>query len=387
MALADSRDAIGALGVLLQSQLMARTTIHSVDVGRVASAVQLGGGPKFNLFLYQLSLDPQLRNHPLDEGQRTPLWMVAHYLLTAFDGDNDSDSTEAHEFLGAGLLALQALNFLQPTTDPLVDNPEPLKITFDQADPDLISKLMQGSNETFRLSVAFQVRPIMIVPSEAPDYAPLVHSVGPPDNEGVSVLPNLGPRLRSVEPAQFDLGPTDDEPTRLGVRLRVRGDYLSSALQWICLSDVCYPVTATPSGELHSFIPTSTTLSPGSHPLTVAQDLPGGRRSVSNALMVELMPTLAGAVLDPNIVDNGNGDLYRDLTLSGTHLGSVEDAIFVNFWRDGVVALMLEAEGALDQASLTLAVPVDDRLTPGSYRIILRVNGTQAPATPEVVWT
>lgn len=45
MALADSRDAIGALGVLLQSQLMARTTIHSVDVGRVASAVQLGVGP------------------------------------------------------------------------------------------------------------------------------------------------------------------------------------------------------------------------------------------------------------------------------------------------------------------------------------------------------
>ncbi|MES9852178.1 MAG: Pvc16 family protein [Candidatus Thiodiazotropha sp. L084R] len=385
MALVDSRNAIGALGELLQGQLLTNTSIPSVDVGRVASAVQQGSGPKFNLFLYQLSIDAHLRNHPLDEGQSDPLWMIAHYLLTAFDINNDSDTIEAHEYLGAGMLALQEFNFKQPASAALADNPEPLKITFDQADAELISKLMQGSNETYRLSMAFQVRPIMIVPGELPGYAPLVHSVGPPEDEGVMVLPTLGPRLTSVEPQRFDVGPTEQEPVKQGVTLFLRGQDLSSAIQWVCLSDSCYPVTAAPSGELHSFIPATTTLSPGSHPITVAQDLPSGRRSVSNALVVELLPTLASATLNPAVVIV-DGESHRELSLSGTCLGGPDDNIFVNFWRDGAVAMMLEAKGVATGESLSLQVPLDAPLSTGPYQLILRVNGSQAAASPEVEW-
>ena len=385
MALADSRNAIGALGALLQSQLQASTSVPSVEVGRVDAAVQRGGGPKFNLFLYQLSLDGQLRNYPLDEGQDTPLWMVVHYLLTAFDIDNDSDSPAAHELLGAGILALQELNFQSPTSAALADNPEPLKITFDQADPELISKIMQGSTDYYRLSAAFQVRPIMIAPGVPPAYAPLVHSVGPPANEGVTVLPNLGPRISAVEPEQFEVGPTEEEPARDGTTLAVRGRDLSSAFHWVCLGDTCYAVTAAPAGELRTFVPATTTLSPGSHPLTVAQDLPNGRRIVSNALVAELLPTLNTATLDPNVTEE-DGEFHRALTLSGTCLGGPGDDIFVNFWRDGTVALMLEAEGEPGQKSLTVQVPADGTLPAGAYRLILRVNGSQAPSSPEVEW-
>lgn len=386
MALADSRNAIGALGELLQYQLQEGTSGTTVEVGRVETAVSRGGGPKFNLFLYQLSLDGQLRNYPLDEGQNPPVWMVVHYLLTAFDSSNDSDSFGAHELLGAGILALQELNFQYPSSAALADNPEPLKITFDQADPELISKIMQGSTDYYRLSAAFQVRPVMIAPGEPPAYAPLVRSVGPPESEGVTVLPNLGPRLSAVDPARFDLGPTDEEPSKDGVMLTVRGEDLSSAIQWICLSDTCYAVTAAPSGELRTFIPATTTLSPGSHPATVAQDLPSGRRLVSNAVMAELLPTLNTAVPSTPLSDDGYGKLHGDLTLSGTRLGGPDDDIFVNFWRDGSVALMLEADGEIEQNSLTVTVPTDDALLPGSYRIILRVNGSQAPTSPEVQW-
>lgn len=385
MALADSRNAIGALGELLQNQLQMSTPVATVEVGRVEAAVQQGGGPKFNLFLYQLSLDGQLRNYPLDEGQSTPLWVVVHYLLTAFDSQNDSDSPAAHALLGAGILALQELNFQYPDSVALADNPEPLKITFDLADPDLISKIMQGSTDNYRLSAAFQVRPVMIAPGEPPAYAPLVRSVGPPANEGVTVLPNLGPRLSAVEPERFEVGPTDDEPTRDGVTLTVRGQDLSSAIQWICLGDTCYPVTAAPAGELRAFIPATTTLSPGSHPVTVAQELPSGRRIVSNALVAELLPTLNTAIPDSNVTQE-DGGFFRALTLSGTCLGGPEDDTFVNFWRDGAVALMLEAEGEPAQDNLIVNVPTDGPLSTGPYRIILRVNGSQAPSSPEVEW-
>jgi hypothetical protein len=51
----------------------------------------------------------------------------------------------------------------------LQDNPEPLKLSFDETTAELISKIMAGTDERYRLSMAFQVRPVMIVPaSEQP---------------------------------------------------------------------------------------------------------------------------------------------------------------------------------------------------------------------------
>ena len=106
MPLANSREAIGQFGELLQAQLTARTSVNTVDVGRPEVAAA-SGGPKLNLFLYQMDFDGHMRNLPLDQGQAPPLWMVLRFLLTAFDQDNDSDTAAAHRLLGEGILALQ----------------------------------------------------------------------------------------------------------------------------------------------------------------------------------------------------------------------------------------------------------------------------------------
>src|ERR687894_757265 len=123
---------------------------------------------------------------PLDEGQPAPLWLVLKYMLTAFDseqnGSHDSDTVKAHEFLGEGMRALLMLNYLRPPAagfladyiKALTPNPEDLKITFDEATPELLSKLMQGSNDKYHLSVAFQVRPVLIAPPEPASYSLLV---------------------------------------------------------------------------------------------------------------------------------------------------------------------------------------------------------------------
>src|SRR5574341_859854 len=206
MALSDSLEAIGAVTDLLQTQVQAATKV-TVDVGRPETAAG-GSGRKLNLFLYRLGHDGSLRNVTLDEGQDAPLWLTLHYLLTAFE-DKDSDSVKAHRLLGRGIAALHGLNFPRPdsTILALAKNPEPLKITFDEADVETLSKIMQGSDEKYRVSAAFQVRPVMIVPASVPSYAPLVTSVGPL-NQGPEVIPTLGARLESVEPDSFESGAT-----------------------------------------------------------------------------------------------------------------------------------------------------------------------------------
>ena len=375
MALADSRSAIGAVGQLLQAQLAARTSVGIINVGRVEVAAN-SDGPKFNLFLYQVDIDGFLRNTRLDAGQRTPVWLALRYLLTAFDTGRDSDSVEAHNLLGEGMLALEELNYQRPSALPLADNPEPLKITFDSGDVELLSKIMQGSDERYRVSAAFQVRPVMIAPSAPPSYAPLVLSVGPTANEGVAVIPSLGPVLSEIEPETFEAGDT----------LTLRGEELGGA-QLICVGDTQFAITAAPAGAVQANIPVDIDLSPGTYPVTAARELPSGRLFSSNALAATLRPSVATAVPVLPLTDDGSGNLHGQLTLTGSRLGGPTDSVFVAFWHNGSVALMLEATGVATQDSLTVTVPVDQALSPGAYRIILRANGAQARATPEVGWT
>jgi hypothetical protein len=375
MALADSRSAIGAVGQMLQAQLAARTSVGIIDIGRVEAAAG-SGGPKFNLFLYQVDIDGFLRNTPLDVGQRPPVWLTLRYLLTAFDTGRDSDSVDAHALLGEGMLALEELNYQRPAAVALAENPEPLKITFDSGDAELLSKIMQGTDERYRVSAAFQVRPIMIAPSMPPSYAPPVLSVGPPANEGVVVIPSLGPVLDRIDPSAFEAGDT----------LTLTGQGLAGA-QWVCVGDTLFPVTGAPTGAVRTQIPATTGLSPGSYPITVARELPSGRLFGSNALAGTLQPTVATAVPVLPLTNDGSGNFHGDLTLTGNRLGGPTDTIFVAFWRDGDVALMVEATGVAAQNSLTATVPLEDALPPGIYRIILRSNGAQARATPEVDWS
>jgi hypothetical protein len=375
MPLERSREAIGAIGELLRSQLQTRTTAASVDIGRpqVASATD---GPKFNLFLYQVEIDANLRNQPLDEGQQAPLWLVLRYLLTAFDAGRESDSTSAHRLVGEGMLALQAMSILQPTVAELVDNPQPLKITFDPTDPELLSQVMQGGVEDpYRLSIAFQVRPVLIAPSEPPSYAPLVQYVGEPANEGVAVIPGLAPVAHRLEPEQFEAGDT----------VRLFGDDISQAVD-ICLGDTCLGVNAAPSGRVETTVPADTALSPGSYAVSAVRLTPFGRRLASNAVLGVLRPRVSAATHGA-LVDEGGQHLSGDITVTGDHLGTADDSIFIAFYRDGSVVLMIEGVGTPAQTAVTATVTATQALPAGLYRIIVRANGAQALHMPEVDWS
>jgi hypothetical protein len=121
VALADTGKAIGAVSQLLRDRLLARLagTVSNVRIGKPEMSGEGITNPRLNLFLYEIQIDPHLRNRSLDPGQSTPLWLVLKYLLTAFDEAGDSDSIESHEYLGEGMRVLQELSFLPLSSLPL----------------------------------------------------------------------------------------------------------------------------------------------------------------------------------------------------------------------------------------------------------------------------
>ncbi len=390
MALADSGRAIGAVTRLLRDHLIRRG--FEVSVGKPETAADTNAAAKVNLFLYETSFDPTLRNLSLRDGEPPPMWLVLKYLLTAFDAAEESDSAAAHELLGQGLSALQELNYLHldafvaPDVQlALENNPEPLKLTFDESSVDLLSKIMQGTDERYRLSVAFQMRPIMIVPGHDPrssllvgvDYSVTPQAIIGEDGINLTVMPSLGFRLERVDPQVFQVGEQID---LFGIDLN-SGD-LEVVLGDVVLTPVLHlpdrlraTVEGDPGGAPQGPIASGTTLSAGELPLIVRRRLSLTRTRSSNLLAVRLLPTVSTAAL-----------VAGNVVLTGLLLGSDSDDVMVSMYRlsDGVTARTFDAvTTAADQQTLTV-VGVVAAVPAGSYRVILRVNNQQAKMSPAV---
>ncbi len=387
MSLADSGRAIGAVTRLLQDHLIRRGFL--VSIGKPEDAADNDSNAKLNLFLYETLLDPHLRNVSLRDGEPPPLWLVLKFLLTAFDAAENSDTPAAHDLLGRGMAALHELNFLH--LDPLValdvrlaleHNPEPLKLTFDESNADLVSKLMQGADERYRLSVAFHLRPVMIVPATLPraallvgiDYTTAPQSVIGRDGVQIDVIPSLGSRLERVEPERFEAGET----------LTLFGDDLAGSAMEVVLGDVVLDVVerhvdrlvVMAEGSPATPIATGTTLSAGEMPLFVRRRLGSARTRSSNLLLARLLPSLNGAAF-----------VAGDLQLQGVLLGGVGDDIIVVLCRaaDGVTVRMFDTvTPGPNQQTLVVAV-AQGTVPSGTYRVILRVNNQQAKLSPSVV--
>jgi len=398
MALANTGKAIGKATQLLSDLLNKRTNLE-VTVGRPEPSNGTSPSlpqPRLNLFLYEAAFDPNMKNVPLDAGQQAPLWLTLRFLLTAFDDDGSSDTVQAHEYLGEGLRALQSLSFIPLDTltasiiAALKDNPETLKITFEDAPSDLLARLMQGSDEKYRFSLSFQLRPVMIAPAEPPSYALLVgvdNTLTPADvigDEGIdiTVLPSMGPRLSGVAPAAFEIG---DELTLVGSDLNLSG--LS-----VRLGIASLPATEQQPNALRCTVDASvaTSIAAGSQSLAAVLTLPNGRQRSSNLVVGALLPTVQTATTSGlHAVAGPPAGVAGNIQLTGALLGREQDDIFLALYRDGAVVKVYDAPFtfAPDQTALTLAIPDDNPVPSGTYRVILRINQQQARRSPEVTLT
>jgi hypothetical protein len=399
MTLANTAAAIGKVSEWLQVRLQDRAGMD-VTIGRPEPKNATTGTVKsrLNLFLYEADFDPTMKNLPLEQDRNPPLWLTLKYLLTAFDETGDSDTAMAHENLSKGLQGLQELNIL-PSPDPVLhadiyaaleENPESLKITFDAAPADLLSKLMQGSDEKYRFSMAFQVRPIMIAPAEPPSYSLVVgvdHTQAPPDEIGMAgvripILPSMGPSLESVRPTKFEVG---DEITLSGSDLNLEG------LQ-VRIGEVMFGVSAQrpnqARAQLSGTVFAGDRIGAGEHPIGVVQVLISGRMRSSNILKGSLRPTVTSANASGVAISSVPPNVVGDIDLSGFLLGRARDDIFLALYdaEEGRVAYVFEGPLTYtpDQTGLTLSIADAEAVAPGRYSLILRVNGQQAVNSPEV---
>lgn len=386
MAFVDTAEAIGAVTHFLEEKIHNKTGMD-ITVGRPGDNQSNNAGERLNLFLYEGVFDPTLKNTPLEEGQPAPLWLVLKYILTPFDESGESDTRNAHINLGKGIRALQDLTLLQlNNTVPvsirkaLKDNPEDLKITFDEANSDLLSKLMQGTDEKYRFSIGFQVRPILITPTQSPEYNLLVGI----DYISDTIIGEAGIQLDvwatdfvildSLGREKFDAG----EPINICGQNLLLPDlkaYLNDKEMTINEAETTNNLMVATVTDLVA----ANKLSAGQWPITVGQPLPSGRTRKSNVLLGKLLPGITAA---PGFTPDGD---YGFITLTGKLLGGLEDVITMALYQEGtVVKVYDDLEGSIMQQSLKVTIPGTDKPTSGTYRIILRVNGQQAKQSPEV---
>lgn len=373
-------EAIGATSELLRARLMAALNSVPVNIGRPETSA--GGTRALNLFLYQVALDPDLRNEPLDRGQMPPLWLTLHYLLTAFDEHGESDSEDAHRLLGQGMAALQALNFIRPPSTDMVlgRNPSSLKLSFSDANVDLLSKLMQGSDEKYRISVAVQVRPVMIALESPPAYAPVVQTIGPPIDPGISLLPSLGARLAGIEPARFVAGQT----------VTVTGTDLAGYDRVLLGNDV-FPFVPGAEGEGTFVVPAASPIAANGYGLCLLRSLFGGTHTFSSdALLAELLPTVASVSLPGPLTQllpaGPTARRHGRFSITGSQLGGAAASAFASLYRDGVAHGPYPPDASSTATQLDFTVPEDGALAPGLYTVLVRVNGQQATASPTLNW-
>ena len=402
MALAKTSKAIGAVTDAISQRLNSRTGL-SVSVGRPEPPASAGGN-RLNLFLYEIELDGNLKNIPLDEGQPPPLWLVLKYLLTAFDADGKtSESIAAYEHLGAGIRALQELSLFPltpglpaPLLEALSDNPEDLKITFDATSSELLSKIMQGSDEKYRVSVGFEVRPVMIVPGDVPSYSLLVgvDYTPPPTIIGESgvhipVLPSMGPTITDISPQTFELNST----------VTIFGTDLHLSNLSVQLGPVELPVTMQQPDRLQFVVrddlANGSTISAGSLPVSVSQLLSTGRKRQSNLLVGNLVPELTtasifGAVQHVAAAPPPVGWSFATIDITGKLLGAAgNDEFYLALFKDGNTIRLFDdlsdtSPVGAAQTQRRFVMQKADAVPPGRYLVLYRVNGQQARQSVEI---
>lgn len=347
-----------------------------------AEAAGTATAPRINLFLYELEIDGAMRNIPLTPGSQPPLWMVLRYLVTAFDGNGESDTPESHDLLGMALQALMGIGDALPGDAALKDNPEPLKITFGSNDPELLSRLMQGPDDKYRCSAAFEVRPVLIARPQLPAGLQLVGVDYAAGTEiglaGVKnfVLPSMGPQVESARPLSVELG---DTLMLLGSGL----DAPDLAVQFGPASLVPNMQQPQALSVVVAGLDPATT-SAGNVSVYVSQTLASGLAISSGIVAVALLPTVAGmTIVSIARVSAANPNVYGAIGISGKLLGGAGDYVELALVKNGAVTLMLDAPDASftppgDQSQQQFAIPSASAVAQGAYFAVLRVNGQQA---------
>jgi len=414
MSVSMSGKAIGSLTELIKNHILNAWDNSSglpkpnVTIGR-PEALEDTQGARLNIFLYQLNLDPFLRNTSLGPARPIPVWLVAKYILTAFDNKHESDTMDALLYLGEGIRILASLTTItlpQNISLPELErNPETLKLTIEDVGVELLSRIMQGPDQKYRSSTGFEIRPIMIESSSPPSYSLLVGMDYTKDpimkigEEGIKIDIEsffIQPVIVGIERQKFEFGET----------FYVEGKNLDIADLSIYLGSLELDIISQKKDILEckidlSEIDDENLIVAGNYPIYLTQHLTGTKIRKSNIVIGSLIPKVDSAtpnsleiVADPitaqEFIKKGDIDILGNLL--GRQNENVKDDVVAGLFRDGkttnvlteFTAIPSTQPGELPQRNVILHIQISDKVVPEIYRLIYTVNGQQAMNSPEV---
>ncbi|MGI8587622.1 MAG: DUF4255 domain-containing protein [Chloroflexia bacterium] len=188
---------------------------------------------QLNVFLYQIMVNPALRNmeppHLVKRGEtgQPPLALNLYYLVTAYGRDNDDIFT--HRLLGRAmsilhdhpLLGADEIKAALPEND-LFDQFERVRFTWQSLSLEDTSKLWAGFQGQYRLSVAYEAA-VVLIDSTRPIRTPLpVLSRGADDRGAISQADATAP-FPAIEELKL---PNPQNSVRPGDVLTITGRHL-----------------------------------------------------------------------------------------------------------------------------------------------------------------
>lgn len=251
-------------------------------------------GPRLNLFLYEISHSPFLRNQELGgpggEPGFPPLALELHYLMSCYPPVAEDDLT-MQIVLGDAMQALHSTPVLtedlvrtrgitagDPILSPaLAGAYERAKITFHTSSHEIANKLWVASKEAFRLSVAFSVSVVQIESIRKRPQAALVRE------RQILSGPAASPHITQVIPDRAGIGQL----------FRVSGANLGGQDVTLSLNGVPVPLIKSSDTEVVAAVPDNPALQPGG--LTVQVSARGFRAA---PLALTLVPRITQVALD-----------------------------------------------------------------------------------------
>lgn len=341
-----THEAVGAVGLTLQRLLQDR--LEHPNGSGAAVPVTLGHpgperdpegateAPRVNLFLYQVSENPFLKNqdlagtgHPGGYGH-PPLSLDLRFLLTVFGSTVNGeffDETPAHLLLGSAMRVLHdhaeltptLVSVRQPAGSPLLDPPlrdehERVKLTLRPLGLEDLANIWTALELSYRLSVAYEANVVQIESARPRHYPRPVQE--PPDAGPHVVLTTLRrPDLTGIGVRRAGDAPGTERTTpyaRIGDVLVLRGQNLGGGGLVVRLGDLerAPDLVDLDGSRLEITVPEALAV-PGVIPVEVAAAVPALPHvaATSGRAAFVLVPEVAGA-----------GVAGRLLTVTGTRL-------------------------------------------------------------------
>jgi hypothetical protein len=338
---------------------------------------------ELNLFLYQASVDGALRNQQAPtpvpgESAEPPLPLVLRYLLTPYVRHGDDVDVTAHHVLG---LAVQTLNDHAVLTRPeladvapcgdVSDQVERIRISWLPLEEKDIYSLWSIFSSPYRLSVAFEVRAVLIDSRRRP-RTPLPVLTRGINDSGPVANANIDAPFPELTAA---VAPNSQPSALLGDTVTLRGANLDASAVRVLLDrpGLADPIPVAPTNNNATEVV-----------FTVPNTLPAGAVSVAIGLTATGLPEIMTNAVSLPLAPKITTQLPTSVAGTGKLVITCEPPV-----RPGQQALLLLAEHgvAADAFTATTAsLTFEPRNVPtGAYLTRLRVDGVDSQLVDRTV--